>query len=122
MKRRMFIAGALASAFAATVAAQQGSGPGSGMGPGPGMGQGKGPGTGGMPRGEWVRERMYGSTLLTLEERQEHQKRMWNAKSTEERNQLRLEHRKLVDDRARARKAKVLQDQDDVFFLPNIAP
>jgi hypothetical protein len=47
-----------------------------------GAGQGMGPGKGsGMMQQRWARERMFGTQLMTLEERQAHMEKMWNAKT-----------------------------------------
>lgn len=90
---------------------------------GPGTGPGMGPGSGMGPDGrKWVRERLYGSTLMTLEERHEHQRKMWNAKSETERQQIRTEHRKQIEDRARERKAQIQEQMDDAFFIPALSP
>ena len=61
-----------------------------------------------------------GSPLMTLEERQEHQRQMWNAKTVEERNKLRDEHRKLMLERAKQQNYKLEEKQDDVFSVPDI--
>jgi len=137
MKRRQVISTLLAGALVlpAVVAAQpgpgggggpgygpgQGKGPGAGGGPGYGPGAGQGPGMGGGPQqGRWTRERMYGSPLMTLEERQEQQRRMWNAKTVEERQKIRDEHRKLMQERATQQKFKIDEKQDDVYSVPAI--
>ncbi|MFN0299978.1 MAG: hypothetical protein ACKVQU_06450 [Burkholderiales bacterium] len=65
---------------------------------------------------------MFGSPLLTLEERQEHQKKMWNAKTVQERTKLRDEHRKMVEERAQKQKVNVDEKLDDAFFLPSLSP
>ena len=44
---------------------------------------------------------VYGSQLMTEQERQEHQQRMRNAPSDEERQQLRVEHHNRMQERAR---------------------
>jgi hypothetical protein len=75
-----------------------------------------------MQQRRWTRERMFGSPLLSLEERQEFQKKMWNAKTVEERRQLRDEHRKMVLDRAQQQKVKIDDKLDDAFFIPSLAP
>jgi hypothetical protein len=121
MERRKVITTLLAGALVlpAITHAQPGQGPGGG----PGYGAGKGPGTGpagtGPRQGRWTRERLYGSPLMTLEERQEHQRRMWNAKTTEERQKIRDENRKLMLERAKQQNTKVDEKQDDVFFVPS---
>jgi hypothetical protein len=79
-----------------------------------------GPGAGGGPRAKWTRERMYGSPLMTLEERQEHQRRMWNATTAEERQKIRDDHRKLMLERAAQQKYKIDEKQDDVYSVPAV--
>jgi hypothetical protein len=135
MKRRLFMTTLAAGALALPVwtAAQPGPGPGPGpgkgpgpsggpgMGPGSGMGPGPGGGPGkGMMQRRWSRERMFGSPLMTLEERQEHQRQMWNAKTVEERQKIRDDHRKLMLERAKQQNFKIDQGQDDVFSIPAI--
>jgi hypothetical protein len=113
-------AGALALASAAW-AQGPGQGPGQAQGPGPGMGpgQGMGPGKGsGMMQQRWARERMFGTRLMTLEERQAHMEKMWNAKTVEERTKIRDEHRKLMLDRARQQQQTIDDKQDDTFSVP----
>ena len=61
-----------------------------------------------------------GSPLMTLEERQEHQRQMWNAKTVEERNKLRDEHRKLMLERAKEQKYRIDDKQDDSFSVPSV--
>lgn len=113
MNRRMFVAGAI-SAAASSLALAQGT---------PGQGPGRGPGMGAGPDGrKWVRERLYGSTLMTLEERHEYHRKLWNAKTEAERQQLRTEHRKMVEERAQARKAQIQEQMDDAFFIPALSP
>lgn len=122
MKRRDFALTLAAGAMALPMAAlaQPGPGPGAGKGPGAGPGPGGGPGPGaGMQR--WSRERMYGAPMMTLEERQEHQRKMWNAKTAQERNQFRDEHRKLMQERAKQQNFKVDEKQDDLFSVPAIS-
>ncbi len=85
------------------------------MGPGAGSGPGKGPG---MMQQRWTRERMFGTRLMTLEERQEHMQKMWNAKTVEERSKIRDEHRKLMLDRAKQQQQTIDEKQDDLFSLP----
>jgi hypothetical protein len=79
-----------------------------------------GPGAGGGPRARWARERMYGSPLMTLEDRQAHQRRMWNATTAEERQKIRDEHRKLMLERAAQQKYKIDEKQDDVYSVPAV--
>lgn len=123
MKRRHFmttlIAGALTMPALTNAQPGPGGGPGRGPGAGPGMGPGPGGGPGrGMMQRRWSRERMFGSPLMTLEERQEHQRQMWNAKTIEERQKIRDDHRKLMLERARQQNFKIDQGQDDVFSIP----
>jgi len=121
MKRRLFMTTLIAGTFAlpALTVAQPGpgGGPGKGPGSGPGTGPGAGPGKGMMQRG-WSRERMFGSPLMTLEERQEHQRQMWNAKTVAERQKIGDDHRKLMLERAKQQNFKVDEGQDDVFSVP----
>jgi len=72
----------------------------------------------GMGMQKWSRERMYGAPLMTLDARQEHQRRMWNAKTVEERNKVRDEHRTQMLERAKQQNFKVDEKQDDVFSVP----
>jgi hypothetical protein len=105
MDRRTLITATLAGVIATPLLAAAQTGPGPGM-----------------PPHKWIRERMYGSTLLSLDERQDHQRKMWNAKTEADRVQLRTEHRKMVDERARARQTKITDQLDDAFFVPSLAP
>jgi hypothetical protein len=82
------------------------------MGPGQGMGPG-------MMHQRWARERMFGTRLMTLEERQAHMEKMWNAKTVEERNKIREEHRKVMLERARQRQQTIDEKQDDTFSVPD---
>jgi Spy/CpxP family protein refolding chaperone len=113
MKRRAFVKTFIAGAMA--LPALTGAQP----GPGPGKGPGMGPG-GGMMQHKWSRERMYGSPMMTLEERQEHQRQMWNAKTAEERQKIRDEHRKQMIERAKQQNYKIDQGQDDAYSVPVI--
>lgn len=131
MDRRTFVSSlaVAASTLPALVYAQgPGTGPGPGAGPGTGRGPGMGPGgpgpgdMGPMHPKRWTRERLYGAPLLTLEERQQHQQKMWNAKTVEERRQVRDEHRKMVEERAREQKVRVDEKLDDAFFIPALSP
>ena len=122
MQREWIIAAALAGAIALVPSAwAQGSGqgpssgPGKGYGPGQDMGPGKGPGT---MQHRWTRERMFGTRLMTLEERQAHMEKMWNARTVEERNKIRDEHRKLMLERARQQQQTIEEKQDDTFSVP----
>jgi hypothetical protein len=74
-----------------------------------------------MMQHRWSRERMYGSPMMTLEERQEHQRQMWNAKTTAERQKLRAEHRNKMLERAKQQNYKIDQGQDDAFSVPAIS-
>ena len=56
-----------------------------------------------------TRERIYGYELMTPEERLEYQNRMRSLRTQEEREQFRLEHHRLMQDRARAQ-GKTLPD------------
>lgn len=134
MERRTLIALLIAGALCAPVAATAqgpGAGPGKGMGMGPGqgmgpgkctmMGAGPGPGPGKGPGAMeycWARERMYGTRLMTLEERQAHMAKMWSAKSAEERNKIREEHRKLMLERAKQQQTTIDEKADDTFSVP----
>lgn len=129
MKRRQFALTLMAGAMALPLMTQAQPGPGGGPGPGPGPGKGSGAGPGpgagpgkgmGMGMHRWSRERMYGSPMMTLEERQEHQRRMWSAKTVQERNQIRDEHRKQMLERAKQQKYKVDEKQDDLYSVPAI--
>jgi hypothetical protein len=50
-----------------------------------------------------ARDQVYGSQLMTRQERLEYRNRMRNLKTAEEREQLRLEHHKEMQERAKAR-------------------
>ena len=115
MNRRLFVSSLLAGAFALPRAANAQPGPGPGMGPGPGAGMGRG-----MGMHRWSRERMFGAPMMTLEERQAHQREMWNAKTVEDRNKIRDAHRKQMLERAQQQKYKVDEKQDDVFTVPEV--
>jgi hypothetical protein len=117
MKRRLFMTTLIAGAMALPVLTGAQPGPGPGAGKGQGMGPGAGSGKG-MMQQKWVRERMFSSPLMTLEERQEHQRQMWNAKTVEERQKIRDEHRTKMLERAKQQDYKVDQSQDDVFSVP----
>jgi hypothetical protein len=90
-------------------------GPGQGMAPGQEIAPGKGPG---MMQQRWARERMFGTRLMTLEERQAHMEKMWNAKTIEERTKVRDEHRKLMLERASQQQQTIGEKQDDTFSVP----
>ncbi len=117
MKRRLFMTALVAGTMAlpTLAGAQPGPGPGAGPGKGPGAGPGKG-----MMQQRWTRERLYGSPLMTLEERQEHQRQMWNAKTIEERQKIRDAHRAQMLERAKQQNYKIDQGQDDAFSVPAI--
>ena len=83
-----------------------------GAGPGPAPGQGMG------MNYCWTRERMFGTRLMTLEERQAHMEKMWNAKTVEERSKIRDEHRKLMLERAKQQRQTVDEKLDDTFSIP----
>jgi hypothetical protein len=119
MKRRTFMTTLIAGAMAepAWTCAQPGPGPGPGKGTG--MGPGAGPGQG-MMHQKWSRERLFGSPMMTLEERQEHQRQMWNAKTVEERQKIRDAHHKQMLERAKQQNYKVDQSQDDSYSVPAI--
>ena len=123
MKRRQFalmlMAGVMAMPLMTNAQPGSGPGPGSGMGSGPGAGAGPGKGMG-MGMHKWSRERMYGAPMMTLEERQAHQRQMWDAKTAEDRNKIRAEHRKQMLERAKQQNFKVDEKQDDVFSVPAI--
>jgi hypothetical protein len=101
MKRRAFVS--LLGAFTVIPLAALAQG-----GPGPGPGARR-----------WSRERLYGSPLMTLEERQAHQRKMWEAKTPEERQKIRDEHRKLMTERAKQRNYTIDPKEDDVFSVPS---
>ena len=56
--------------------------------------------------------------LMTLDERQAHMEKMWNAKTVEERNKIRDEHRKLMLERAKQQQQTVDEKLDDTVTLP----
>lgn len=111
MKRRLFVSTLIAGVLAlpAVSVAQ----------PGPGAGKGAGPGSGVMQQ-KFTRERLFGSPMMTLEERQEHQRQMWNAKTVQERQKIRDEHRTKMLDRAKQQNYKIDQNLDDTFFVPDV--
>ena len=131
MKSKTLLAALITGALLVPVAATaQGQGPGAGKGMGPGqgmgpggkcmmMGAGPGPGKGaGMMNYCWSRERMFGTRMMTLEERQAHMAQMWNAKTVEERNKIRAEHRKLMLERAKQQQQTIDEKADDTFSVP----
>lgn len=68
MKRRLFMTTLIAGAIALPVLTSAQPGPGPAAGKGPGAGPGAGPGKG-MMQQRWSRERLFGSPMMTLEER-----------------------------------------------------
>ena len=52
-------------------------------------------------------DQIYGSQLMTKEERMEYRKKQLNAKSAEEREQIRQEHHALMQERAKAQGKKL---------------
>ena len=52
-------------------------------------------------------EMIYGSQLMTAKERIEHRERLLNAKTNEEREQIRTEHHARMDERAKAQGMKL---------------
>lgn len=52
-------------------------------------------------------ERVYGSQLMTREERREHREKMRSAKTAEEREQIRKEHHDKMKERAKERGVKL---------------
>ena len=66
----------------------------------------------------WARERMFGTRLMTLEERQAHMAKMWNAATVEERNKIRAEHRQLMIERAKQQQQTIDEKVDDTFSIP----
>jgi hypothetical protein len=63
------------------------------------------------------REQIYGYELMTREERAEYQTRMRAAKTQEEREQIRLEHHKQMQERAKAQ-GKTLPDMPPAGMGP----
>lgn len=66
-------------------------------------------------------ERIYGSELMTPRERSEYQARMRAAKTEQERNNLRLQHHKEMQERARAQ-GKTLPDMPPADRGPGMGP
>lgn len=68
---------------------------------------GAGPGSGrdgrGMMHGRWGRSYTPGWSMMTPQEREQHRKRMWEARTPAECRAIRDEHRKLMDERAKER-------------------
>lgn len=52
-------------------------------------------------------EMIYGSQLMTVQERIEHRERLLNAKTNEEREQIRKEHHARMEVRAKAQRVKL---------------
>ena len=65
---------------------------------------------GGAPLLAADKDEIYGSQLMTKEERMEYRKKQLNAKTAEERQQLRQEHHAMMKERARAQ-GKTLPDE-----------
>lgn len=55
---------------------------------------------------------------MTLEERQEHQRQMGNAKTVEERQEIRDAHHKQMLERAKQQNYKIDESQDDAYSVP----
>lgn len=70
---------------------------------GPGYGPGGGPGPRGGMRFGFGSDFTPGWGMMTPQERDQHRQQMWNARTPEECRQVRDEHRKLMEERARAR-------------------
>lgn len=86
-------------------------GPGAGPGTGPGMmgrGPGSGPGAGGGPGARWGSDYTPGWSMMTSQERQEHQARMRSMNSYEECNAYMTQHREQMAQRAQERGGKPL--------------
>lgn len=66
-------------------------------------------------------ERVYGSELMTMQERSEYQARMRTAKTQEEREAIRLEHHKQMQERAKAQ-GKSLPDMPPAGRGPGMGP
>jgi len=94
MRSLVLVAAAAAAAFAFAANAQP-------YGPGPGPGYGAGPG----PR--FNDRTTPGWSLMTAQERREHQERMRAFTSYEECNAYMVEHHKLMAERAKARGGKL---------------
>lgn len=92
---------------------QQGAGKGIQQGEGKGLQQGGGKG---QPQRRMMRETIYGSPLMTLEERQAHQQKMWSAKTNSERQAIRDANRKAMIERAKTRGVKIDETKSDVFW------
>ncbi len=83
---------------------QAGPGAGTGMGPGmgPGMGAGMGPGAGRGPGARWGTDFTPGWSLMTPQERAEHQNRMREMKTYQECEAFMRQHREQMAERAKA--------------------
>ena len=68
-----------------------------------------------------TQERIYGAELMTPQERAEYQTRMRAAKTEQEREAIRLEHHKQMQERARAQ-GKTLPDMPPVGRGPGMGP
>lgn len=58
-------------------------------------------------------QQVYGSQLMTQQERLEHHERMRNAKTAEERHQIQKEHHEMMQERAKARGQKLREMSDE---------
>ncbi|MEW5966745.1 MAG: hypothetical protein AB1720_07060 [Pseudomonadota bacterium] len=67
------------------------------------------------------RERIYGYELMTPQERNEHHSRMRAAKTEQEREQIRLEHHRQMQERAKAQ-GKTLPDMPPAGMGPGAGP
>lgn len=67
------------------------------------------------------RDRIYGSELMTMQERSEYQTRMRALKTEQEREAFRLEHHKKMQERAKA-VGKTLPDMPPADHGPGMAP
>jgi len=66
-------------------------------------------------------ERIYGSELMTMQERNEYQRRMHAAKTEQEREQIRLEHHEKMQERAKAQ-GKTLPEMPPPDRGPGMGP
>jgi len=107
MSKTFWCVAILGAALAGSTLAQPGSGPGRGPGAGPAASApGMGPGRGMM--GRWGGDYTPGWSLMTPQERAEHQERMRSAKSYEECKAIRDQHREQMAARAKERGGKPL--------------
>lgn len=74
-----------------------------------------------MPMRDQDRERIYGYELMTPQERTEYQARMRALKTEQEREALRLEHHKKMQERAQAQ-GKTLPDMPPAGMGPGMGP